>query len=1443
MQRSIRRTALAGVSAALLLLAPVAPALRAAAPAADHSRGSAGETAAVVEWRGGAPPRLAVMSDAQLVEAAAALRGRHAIGVLRHSRSADHPPPLPVSDSRTAVGGLLVGAPLGGRAAFVHVDPTADPRELADALSYLGPIDPLHKQHPLVAAGEYPAYAVVAAGDDPRVALLALFHADVAPEERFAAAAEVNAEIVRALDLLPLLVLHVQASAVSKLVADDRVQWVEPPLPALSELNAENRGRVQADAAQIAPAGLDGAGVTAFIYDVGRAQPAHADFAGRLVALDASGVLDHSTHVAGTAAGDGSASFGLQRGMAPGATILSAGFEFNPAAGVLLYTNPGDVEADYAAAMAHPQHPPDVANNSIGSNIETNFYPCSIQGDYGLTDQLIDGIAAGGFGRPLPLVWAGGNERQASRCDVEGFGDFFSIAPPAGAKNPLAVGAVHADDDSMTLFSSWGPCDDGRLKPDFVGPGCQTFGDLGVTSANVNGGYGVRCGTSMSAPTVAGMIALLIEEHRRLEPGAPTPDGAAFKALLAHTAVDLGEPGPDYRFGFGSVRLTPALAALRERRLHQGEISSGQVWSAKIASFGGGPLSVTLAWDDPPGTPNVSPALVNQLDLLVTGPGGSTHFPWTLNPASPSTPAQRNAPDTRNNLEQVRIDAPAPGVYTVTVTGTNVPIGPQRFALVATPAAARCAPAALMWVDAVIAGCNRLLTMELSDCDLNTSPQFVDQVQVQAVSTSDAGGIFVTLTETAADTGVFRGSVLLTPAPLPGALLVSHGDSVQITYVDADDGAGGSNIPRIRTIPVDCVAPLVSNVRVEQVSASAAEIRFETSEPANGSVTLGVTCGAAAVTGREPGRPTSHRVFATGLAADTTYLFRGHAEDAAGNIATATASGGACFSLRTTAPVDYFTEIFQSEDNDLGARSVLFTPDGSSNTYRACRTTINALPTSPVGGAPLALLNDGSVMLSPAAGRPVLLYGVAHDAFWVNANGTITFDGPDAEPRESLFAHFARPSIAGLWDNFDPALGGVVSWRELADRVAVTWDDVPDFADSSDSTFQIEMFFDGRIRLSWLEVGVFDGLTGLSRGGGRPDDFAESDVTAYSLCGGARPPGASDFRLEAPTRTAVRMRLPASDESGAPLSFRVTEAPAGDLRDDATDQPITAANTPYELAPGHDTVRYFAHSDAETEVEFAFIAHDGATAPQGGDSNTARVTLLLQAPIDPPFFDAFEVTDFDSARWVGAGGATIDGQGLDPPSPPFSARLNGDPRGGDVLTTRMVSLRAAAGATVEYHWQRRGGGESPDPGDDLVVHYFAADGVWRELARHSGAGADMTTFDTAALPLPDDALHPAFRLRFASYANQVGMVDDWFIDDVRIDATSLPVVSGDVDCDGALTNFDIAAFVLALVDPAQYAADYPHCDPRRADFDGDGALTNFDVDPFVACLIALGCDE
>jgi len=573
---------------------------------------------------------------------------------------------------------------LGSGAYFARLEETRyDPARIA-ALPVLTaePIQPSQKLHPLLAAGQVPTWAQVAATPqaDPFVGAYVLFHRDVSARRDGAAVlARYQADVRVALDSINALVVELPFSAIFELAGEDAVQWIEPALPRFSTTNVENRALTQADVAQSPPYNLDGAGVTVLVYDGGTARASHNDFSGRLTVLDASGMLNHSTHVAGTIGGDGSAGGGLQRGMAPGVELLSAGFQWDNR-GTFLYTNPGDIESDYTDAIALGA---DIANNSIGTNTATNGFPCEITGDYGITSSVIDAIVRGSLsadGSPFRVIWANGNERQTTRC-----GDTYATtAPPAGAKNHITVGALNADSDDMTFFSSWGPVDDGRLKPDLSAPGCQVGGDGGVTSPGSasDTAYSVLCGTSMASPTVSGLCALILQDYRAQFPGSPDPRNSTLKALLAHTAIDRGNAGPDYQFGYGSVRVRRAVDFLRLAQFVETEVVNGDAVEFRVeVAPGDAELKLMLAWDDFPGTPNVSPALVNDLDLVAVSPGGATHLPWTLDPANPAVPAVRTQADHLNNIEQVLVDNPAPGTWTVRVVGFDVPEGPQAFSL------------------------------------------------------------------------------------------------------------------------------------------------------------------------------------------------------------------------------------------------------------------------------------------------------------------------------------------------------------------------------------------------------------------------------------------------------------------------------------------------------------------------------------------------------------------------------------------------------------------------------------------------------------------------------------------------------------------------------------------------------------------------------------------
>jgi endonuclease/exonuclease/phosphatase family metal-dependent hydrolase len=209
--------------------------------------------------------------------------------------------------------------------------------------------------------------------------------------------------------------------------------------------------------------------------------------------------------------------------------------------------------------------------------------------------------------------------------------------------------------------------------------------------------------------------------------------------------------------------------------------------------------------------------------------------------------------------------------------------------------------------------------------------------------------------------------------------------------------------------------------------------------------------------------------------------------------------------LKVLSPVtDYLTQQFSNlTPFNLANRSVTFTPDGSVNFYRATIATVSAFPVDPTGGTPLPATSVYSFEVSLADGKSLPLFGTNYNRFFIGSAGYITFLGPDTQVAPSPANHFAAPRISGLFFDLDPRTG-TVSYKQTADRVAVTYQNIPQFRQGGSNNFQIEMFFDGRIRLTWLGVGasapgggVQPPLVGLSPGGGLPAQFTPSAFTNY----------------------------------------------------------------------------------------------------------------------------------------------------------------------------------------------------------------------------------------------------------------------------------------------------------------------------------------------------------
>jgi hypothetical protein len=322
---------------------------------------------------------------------------------------------------------------------------------------------------------------------------------------------------------------------------------------------------------------------------------------------------------------------------------------------------------------------------------------------------------------------------------------------------------------------------------------------------------------------------------------------------------------------------------------------------------------------------------------------------------------------------------------------------------------------------------------------------------------------------------------------------------------------------------------------------------------------------------------------------------------------------GNCHAFTTLETPDYFTEVFEGGDNDFDNLSITLWPDGSDSFYRACTEEITAFPTDPSGGNVIGL-DDDDYGIVPLSGVTVLLYGHSYgdSAVYVGSNGYLTFTAGDSDWSETLADHFDLPRISPLFDDLDPSSGGSVSWKQLADRIAVTWENLPEYGTFNSNSFQVEMFFDGKIRITWLAIAAINGLAGLSEGDGVPGDFLESDLSAYGSCGPS-PPTAHDMSVNTQTNVPAEINLPAFDD-GLPdppsvLTYRILSLPSdGNLSDPCAGAIISV---PYVLAGGGSTVTYTPDSEYEGPDIFTFDANDGGIVPNGGVSNVATVSITV----------------------------------------------------------------------------------------------------------------------------------------------------------------------------------------------------------------------------------------
>ncbi|MBX7256235.1 MAG: M4 family metallopeptidase [Candidatus Hydrogenedentes bacterium] len=199
-------------------------------------------------------------------------------------------------------------------------------------------------------------------------------------------------------------------------------------------------------------------------------------------------------------------------------------------------------------------------------------------------------------------------------------------------------------------------------------------------------------------------------------------------------------------------------------------------------------------------------------------------------------------------------------------------------------------------------------------------------------------------------------------------------------------------------------------------------------------------------------------------------------------------------------PDTYFAEFFEYGDNDLDNTMITFTPIGTGDFYATCSQSASVFPVDASTMTWTSMADDDYRLVALTGGKTVSLYGQAYSSVYIGSNGNLTFLGPDIGYIDNLDNHFSQPRVSGLFNDFMPDLYGNVGYRQMADRLVVTYLWVPDFWMGGYTTFQIEMFFDGKIRFTYLGVDAIFGVVGLSSGDWDAYTFEETDMTDSAGC-------------------------------------------------------------------------------------------------------------------------------------------------------------------------------------------------------------------------------------------------------------------------------------------------------------------------------------------------------
>lgn len=448
---------------------------------------------------------------------------------------------------------------------------------------------------------------------------------------------------------------------------------------------------------------LTGSGMVIGQWDFSKPRTTHELLSGKITypSNQNQTISRHSTNISGTLVGNNGDS--NARGISYDSTLRAY-----------------DWVNDVAEMLSEAYDPTSNTNGILVANNSYGFDPIYLQsyqfGKYNSTAQNWDNLM---YVKPyFQIVKAAGNARALSSDvlpQLNTSGGFDLLEGAGISKNVLVIGSAKKNTSMSTDenydvsdFSSYGPTDDGRIKPDFCAPGEDIYSSIDTYDQ----AYGIYKGSSSAAAVVSGIISLLQQYQKSVSPNSTYMWSSTVRALLAHTANDKGTEGPDYIYGWGLIDAQRASQAIHDNiegaydgfkkttLIQEKTLSQGTEYSIYVVPLTSTqPLSATISWTDPQGgldgnlQANIStPNIINDLDLKIVkiNSNGTEEifYPWKLGGINSVNSSAIKGINNVDNIERVDIKNPdVNATYKIVISPKNKqvllqPNGFQNFSVV-----------------------------------------------------------------------------------------------------------------------------------------------------------------------------------------------------------------------------------------------------------------------------------------------------------------------------------------------------------------------------------------------------------------------------------------------------------------------------------------------------------------------------------------------------------------------------------------------------------------------------------------------------------------------------------------------------------------------------------------------------------------------------------------